>query len=200
MSDGTTRRRESVVTHSFRRNSFTPERTYRLESDALTWTEGAKSGRVAYRDIDRARIYSMPPYAGHTVRRTTLRGRFPGKLGIRAMHSVGLGDTEDRAESYFQFVEELLARIKAANPDLTIRVGQPWALYLFWLFLLACYFVLIPMMLLLLFGPGWLEGAVGLVILGTFLPIVWRMVRRGRPHVADASALYNTDMGRQADR
>jgi hypothetical protein len=189
--------RGTPPSHSFRASLFKKERTFRLEPDALVWAgDGGKPVRIAYGDIASAHIYSQPPYRGQAVRRTVLRGKFPGKLLIQAQHFAGFGNVEDRSESYFPFVEELLRRTKAANPGLAIRVGTPWPLYIFWLVLFVIFIAMIPLMLAILFDSGGnLEALGGLLIVAAALPMTWRIVRRGRPRLADADALYSSDIG-----
>jgi hypothetical protein len=185
-----------ALTHTVRPNLFTKELTYRLEPDALSWSRGEKSGRVPYAAILRAHIYSQPPYRGQTTRRTILRGKFPGKLTIQAMHYGGLGNVDDRADSYFPFVEALLARVEAANPALAVRVGQPWPLYVFFVVLFAFFILMVPLMILILFdGDGNLGALWGLLFVGVMLPMMWKLVSRGRPRKADAGALYTHDIG-----
>ncbi|MGH6923515.1 MAG: hypothetical protein ACRED5_07220 [Propylenella sp.] len=184
------------ATHTVRRSIFAKERTYRLEPDAVAWTEGKSSGRVRYADVKGIHIYSMPPAMGQTVRRTVLRGNFRRKLKIQATHFLGFGRTEDRAESYFRFMEQLLARITAANPQVAIHAGQGWPLYIFWLVIFLASIVILALGAIM-FAVGAFEAkalpAFAIVLL--FLPVSWRIIRRGRPRRADAGALHRADLG-----
>ncbi len=185
-----------VLAHSARLSLFSKERTYRLEPDALVWSEGDKSGRVPYDAIRHVHIYSIPPAMGRTVRRTVLKSDLSGKIVIAATHFVGFGKFEDRSDSYFAFMEALLARVTAARPDVPIRVGQSWPLYIFWVAMLVLSVAMIPLIAAITLDGGLQPKAIpAIVVLLLFLPVSWKIVRRGRPRYADASALRALDLG-----
>lgn len=187
---------DSAPAYSFRLSLLKKERTYRLEPDALVWIEGRKSGRVPYSDIRRVHIFSMPPAMGQTIRRVILTGAFRGKLKIAATHFKGLGRFEDRSGSYFPFAEALLARITTASPNVAIRAGQGWISYLFWTAMLVFIVIILAFGAIAFFAGGIAAPALpAFVILIAFLPVSWRIARRGRPRKADAGALYGSDLG-----
>jgi hypothetical protein len=186
----------STLTHSARLSLFSKERTYRLEPDALVWSEGNKSGRLPYDAVKYVHIYSVPPAMGQKVRRTILKSDLSPKVVIAGAHFAGLGQFEDRSDSYFAFVEELLARVTAARPDVPIRVGQSWLLYGFWVAMLVLSAILLPLMAIIIFDGGFEPRAIPAIgIMLVFLPVSWKIVRRGRPRFADASALRELDLG-----
>jgi hypothetical protein len=187
---------QSAPSYSFRLSVFSKEQTYRLQPDALVWTDGKTSRRVRYADVRRIHIVSMPPAMGRTLRRTVLRGRFRGRIIIGATHFLGLGRFVDRSDSYFPFAEALIARIVAANPGVFIWAGHGWANYLFWAAMFGLSVVFLAGGVIALLAGG-LEAKTLPVfaILVAFLPVSWRILRNGRPRKADPSALYTRDLG-----
>jgi hypothetical protein len=186
----------AAVAHRFRLNAFGKERAYCLEPDALVYDEGGKQHRIPYADIRSAHVYSTPRFRGQVLRRTILRGAFPGKHIIAAAHFAGVGSQEDRSESYFPFVDALLKRIEAANPDLTIYAGQPLALFVFWVFMLLVFIAMAPLMIAIMFDAGGFNAAAlgPLAVLVFVLPAAFRSAFAGPRRRMSADALYDTDL------
>jgi len=115
--------------HSLRLGPFHPERTYRLSADALEWEGAWSSGRLAFGEVDRIRFYKartlgVGGQASALRWRCSLRRRTGGTIILAPDHYVRPGLREDRQHSFNALTGELIARIRAANPAVTIDNQQ----------------------------------------------------------------------------
>ena len=114
--------------HSFRRNIFSSERTYRLGPDALQWREGKAVHSVPYRDIVEVREYRSKVWgalAAEMPRRIdfSLRCRDGRKIALDSVHHARFRVLENRSESCMALVDELRRRAAAANPQFKSSSG-----------------------------------------------------------------------------
>jgi Kdo2-lipid IVA lauroyltransferase/acyltransferase len=119
--------------YSFRANAFTPLRTYRLGSDALFWTSGGRDGRVGYGDVvavrlSRGLMRGEAVVKSRTMQRLTLRSRSGEQLMLSPLNYVHFRRWEDRSATYAAFIDQLLGRLRHANPDLAIVTAFDWEL------------------------------------------------------------------------
>ena len=102
---------------------FGRERTYRLEYDAICWTDGRSEGRAVFGGITRVWLWHHP-LAGH---RCELR-HSRGKILLLSDHFPSFRTREDRSATYKPFVCELMSRIAVGNPRAEFLAGPPWLL------------------------------------------------------------------------
>ncbi len=120
------------LTYSFRINRFSPVTTYRQEPDSLYWTDGRREGRIAYAAVEKVQGYKVRYWGSSaTYWRCVLRGKDGPPLYLQAAHYIGFRSYEDRTEAYIPFVQQLEARVAAANPNAIFEGGRHWkaALY-----------------------------------------------------------------------
>jgi len=108
--------------HSFRRNLFAPERTYRLGPDGLEWSDGGSAGAIPYRDIEAVREYKSKvrgALAAHLPRRFDYEVdcRDGSTIVLNSRHYTGFLAAEDRSASCTALAAELRNRVALANPD-----------------------------------------------------------------------------------
>jgi hypothetical protein len=122
--------------YSFRLSPFRRQATYRLTDRALTWTEGDQHGELAYSDIRGIRIHDgvgLQQYP--TFRRCIITPTQGPALTLSSNHFrnfIILFDSQLRA--YQPFIDELLRRIAATNPNVEYYIGYRLA---FWLIAVA---------------------------------------------------------------
>lgn len=175
-----------------RPNIFVRERTWRLEDDAITWTGAAGSGRVAFADIDHARIFWTPGFgAMQGFGRTVLHPRQGERIILQGGYYRGLGRVEDRAAAYAPFADAALRKVVAANPRATIIRGIGWPLWIFWLaILIVAPLMFVFALAVLIEGEFPLGAVIYLGIVAAFLPAAWKVaVRDGPPRALDPAAL-----------
>lgn len=180
-----------VFEHAFRASVFSRERRYRLTVDALEWDDGEKRGSVPLRDVTQVRIFHQPGGGfTRTMRRTIVSTRSAGTIMLSSNHYVRLAKIEDRPESYLPFVEALVARVAAANPQARFVAGHGWGLWLLWLAVLIGSILVLALTVLVFLGGGapW-QAAIYVAILIGYLPIGWQVVRGSRPRIVDPRAL-----------
>jgi hypothetical protein len=86
---------------------------------------------MAFRDIDRVRLYRVRAQDGDMIERCKLHA---GKrtIVLQSMHIAAWCRVEDRRTAYEAFVRELLIRVAHANRGATISAGAPWPARLGW--------------------------------------------------------------------
>jgi Kdo2-lipid IVA lauroyltransferase/acyltransferase len=113
--------------YSFRIDRWSAESTYRLERDALRWTNACGEGCAAYASITKVRFYKAR-YVGSrkTYWRCDLRDRRGRRIRLQAAHHAQDGGIEDRSAAYVPFVRQLETRIRTANPAATFIAAGHW--------------------------------------------------------------------------
>ncbi|MGE0747086.1 MAG: hypothetical protein AB7K86_17650 [Rhodospirillales bacterium] len=147
------------------------------------WDAGGRDNGIAYADVTRLNVYTAPlGVAGLPLRRCVVRSRRGGRIVLQGTHYVRLGVTEDRRDAYGPFVDTLVRRAAAANPELAVIVGQSWAMWLVWLAILAgIVAVSVLSVVALIDGDFPWQAAIFVALVLGFAPTAWRIVRRDRP-------------------
>jgi Kdo2-lipid IVA lauroyltransferase/acyltransferase len=120
----------AALEHSFRLTLFNSEQTYRLAPDALEWRTFWSTGRLAYSEISRIRLYKVRSI-GAAGQLSALRWRcaLHARAGTRVVlapdHYRGLTLREDRKHSFDPFVNELITRVSAVNPGVKLVIDRP---------------------------------------------------------------------------
>jgi len=117
--------------YCFRRSARTPQLIFWIEGDALWWSGDDEKQRLEFPDIREVRLTERYPQ-----RRSALGGKriwvaeFVGSRGaatvLSPLHLNRDGRWDDRSGDYYRFLNELLDRLKAANPNLAIVHRQHW--------------------------------------------------------------------------
>jgi hypothetical protein len=172
-------------TYAFRASAFSAERSYRLGPDALEWRDDRREGRIAYREIAKVNLSSVP-MLGQTKAQGRCVLRSAGRKTLLVSASFRGLVTEDRSASYVPFVRELMLRIAAANPKASFIAGQGWGLWLFWIvILIGAVVILGGALILTILGQLPVAAGGSLFVLLLCLPIGWRVVRHGPPRPFD---------------
>ena len=180
--------------YSFRLSLFSKQASYRLTEKSLVWSEGAARGELAFSDIRRIRIYESPgARRAPRFRRCVITPK-DGRARVLSSNDLNGAIFESRMKTYLPFVDELLRRLLAQNPNVEYICGlamAAWAVF-------AAIFVVLAITWLLVFvalGAALFEGEqIGLILvllvaLGgvaaiTLIP-TWRSVSRNRPRRFD---------------
>jgi hypothetical protein len=113
------------VSYAHRAKPFSLEAEFRFKPDHLSVAQGKRSGNFPYRDIMMIRLLYKP-------KNTTNEG-YEAKIYRRDKHTAslsniswkGLIDLERKDAQYRAFIEELVSRVQAANPDVVLQAGMP---------------------------------------------------------------------------
>jgi hypothetical protein len=189
----------NVVSYRFRLSLASTEVTYELTDTMLYWANRTHS--IALADVQSMRTYDVPglSQAGAPAFARCVIRRANGRVIVINSNSfVSFGNFEDRSESFERFVDALIPRIAAANPQTQFLCGMPPLLWWFWIAILVAVVLVGPMAGLLLivnmvsnrsFPPA-LLFTTGL-LLGILFQIFTfvRTLRRNRPHRYDPRAL-----------
>jgi Kdo2-lipid IVA lauroyltransferase/acyltransferase len=121
--------------YSYRANAFSRERSFWLESSTLSWSSGDEENRVGYRDVEEVRLSReyMPGEAAlqkKVMWRLYLRSRSGKRLVLSPVHYVRFRTWEDRSAAYAAFINALLARLRAAEPNLKVIAEHHWTMRL----------------------------------------------------------------------
>ena len=181
--------------HSVRNSLASGERTFRLSNDALCWTEFGRAQRcLAYADIRAMQLVSYASPIGRALQ-CMLRSKAGGKIKLRSAHYRGLGDFEDRTNTYGPFIRALAGRIGAANPDATFIAGST-GLWILWLVVGLIWVGVVGLLSLALFETSLLGTlAIALGFGAVFPPLIWREVRSGGAKTFDPHTPPGTLLG-----
>ena len=180
--------------YSFRLSLFSKQASYRLTDKSLVWSEGAERGELAFSDIRRIRVYESPgARRAPRFRRCVITPK-DGRVRVLSSNDLNGAIVESRMKRYLPFVDELLRRLAAQNPNVEYVCGlamAAWAVF-------AAIFAALAITWLLAFvalGVALFEGEqIGLisfllVLLGVVAAITLiptrRSVRRNRPRRFD---------------
>jgi hypothetical protein len=184
-------------TYRFRLSRFRKEATYRLTDAGLAWSDGAREDALAYADMRQMRIYDTPGVSGMPgFTRCTIKRRTGRAVILSSNHFGGIGDWESRSESFRPFVDALVRRAAAANPQIAFISGMPMALWVTWIVLMVALLIVTPLGVaaVVIGGAEMSAGAYSAfaicagLLLG-FFPLL-RLVRRNRPRRFDGREGY----------
>ena len=166
--------------HTVRNSLIDKERTFSLGADALNWRDEAGEGHMAYADVRDMCLIGYTSLIGE-ARQCSLRGRGGGKVKIRSAHYRGLGNFEDRTETYAPFVAGLAKRVAARAPDAAFIAGST-GLRIVWLVLGVLCAIVVGLLVLSLFEgvPPAAPAIVAVAICIAAVPIAIRRVRSDR--------------------
>jgi KDO2-lipid IV(A) lauroyltransferase len=109
-------------TYAYRAHPFTSEKTFRLEPEGLTWTEGGRPRTLAFADLAAVKIYlERIPGSSASYWACVLYGRDGGRLKLGAAHRTGLFSVENRSAAYLPFIHAVTTRLDAVRPGLPHR-------------------------------------------------------------------------------
>lgn len=158
------------------------EQVLRANSYELTVVQGSQSQTIALQDIAIVRVTPHGQFAWPAGAECELVTYDKERIIVRSMHQTGLWTVEDRSQQYAPFVQSLVEHIALANPQASFVTGRTWAMWTLW-----CGILLLSAMALSLAiwvaGSGQLpwQSAPILMLLGTALPLSWRIARDGTP-------------------
>lgn len=117
------------ATHSYRPSFWHATWTVSAEADGLRYETGkGKSGLIPYGDIARVRVSkSTPP--GPPGFRMKIFARGGRRLLVTSAHFCGAFRTEDRPDSYREFVSAAMAGMAARGDSIRFEAGDGWAAY-----------------------------------------------------------------------
>lgn len=185
----------SEPAHSVRNSLIDQERSFSLGADALNWRDAAGEGQMAYADVRDMRLIGYTSPIGE-ARQCTLRGRLGGRVKIRSAHYRGLGNFEDRTETYAPFVAGLAKRVAAQSPQAKFIAGST-GLRIVWLVLGVLCAIVVGLLVLSLFEgvPPAAPAIVAVAICVAAVPIAIRRLRADRARSFDPEALPKDLLG-----
>ena len=178
----------------YRRRASTIEKTevlWRAQADRLEQVapDGTVVTTVPYRHVQRLRLAFAPGRFQTERFLMELRGA-SSRLVITNMHFVRIGQFENRAETFFPLVRQVVAGVHAQNPAAQFSAGEQPSLYWLMLGLNAAVFGLLAMIVLFLpIVPGNLplSALVKAGILVFSLPMLLSWAINARPRRFDPS-------------
>jgi hypothetical protein len=183
-------------TYTLRLSLASEEATYRLGENALQVTTASGTRTLPFAEIGFVRIYESPGLISLTGQiapafaRCVIRPRHGRAIVLSSNHFLALGRFEDRSAAFRPFVEALIARVAAVNPNAEFMSGMPPALWWTWVTLLALVALVTPAFIVVIvkeLAAGralqFPAIAASLIVLATALGIVSyaRVLRRNRP-------------------
>lgn len=121
--------------YSYRPRAFSRERSFWLEPHALGWSYGDEEDRISYRDVDEVRLYRLFMRGAAAIDkkvmwRLHLYCRSGERLVVSPLHYAGFRSWEDRSTAYLNFTNQLLGRLRTADPNLKIIAEHHWTMRL----------------------------------------------------------------------
>jgi hypothetical protein len=130
------------LSYQCRSSILNSERIWYLTSDALV-RKGVPDRRLHFTDMRRISLFGVPGMRYRGSQFTPAGGACRVKpkhgpaMSLSSTHFLGFGRFEDRSQAYRPFVDALVQRAAAANPDIAIRLGWPAWLWTVWLVILV---------------------------------------------------------------
>jgi hypothetical protein len=178
---------ETECVYAFRPDALGGTRTYRLTTDALTWTdEGQSLDGVFFDDIAEIRLAYAPSRIARNRYRTQVILRQGGMTEFSNMSYAGFANFEDRSDDYVAFVRALHRRLATIDRRPLYRKGSSVAGYLASILITVLVFAGLVCGALMLFnwgGPG--IAIIKIAILLFFIPTLLGYLRRAVPAFYD---------------
>jgi KDO2-lipid IV(A) lauroyltransferase len=121
--------------YSYRPGAFSRERSLWLEPHALGWSRGDEEGRIFYGDVDEVRHYRLFMRGAAAIDkkvmwRLHLHCRSGERIIVSPLHYAGFRSWEDRSAAYVNFTNQLMGRLRTADPNLKIITEHHWTMRL----------------------------------------------------------------------
>ncbi|WP_306251767.1 hypothetical protein [Parvularcula sp. IMCC14364] len=169
-----------------RRHSFLDrvERVYRLEEEAVIEIRPQKKIEIRLDDVVEFRLCHLPTTEKPNRYMTTIKNSKGECIQFDNMHYRAKGGLEERSLAYRDFVEPLVAALRAENPNLLVRSGGARWYYI--LRMMEGLGLALAVMLGILFIPmtdGWFSaiGILKIVAVLALLPLAVRWAIKIRP-------------------
>jgi hypothetical protein len=109
-----------------RQRPLLPECHFRIEPDALSWTDatGRALGRVPFADFTAMRLAYAPSRFAMRRWQLELRVHDGPPVRIASQHYAGIARYEDRGAAFRPFVLALRQALQRARPDLPVHCGS----------------------------------------------------------------------------
>lgn len=165
------------------------ETLWRALPDRLEYyaSDGALRGVVPYDKVQKVRLAFAPGRFQQTRFLMELTGA-RSQVTLTNVHFVGIGQFEDRTDSFFPLVRAVVAGVQAASPSATFQAGERPAFYLLQLaFVVAALGLLALVLIGLPLVPGnfTLSAIVKLAVIAVSLPLLLSWIMHARPRRFD---------------
>jgi hypothetical protein len=175
-----------TITYAKRQTAFDrEEHQWRVEPEALIWVRpGGESLTAPWRDVVAVRAAFAPTRWKPWRHVLEIVNRQGPRLLIDNAHLRGVGDFEDRSETFSRFALACIASIETAAPSARGWIGAGWGRYLGQAGFAGAVILLATIVLLAL--PSALGGTVllKLALIGAMLPLAAVWLVRSRPRRA----------------
>jgi hypothetical protein len=175
---------EPVAVYRYRPRLMGGEFELALAPDALEWTSGMRSGRLAYGDIKRVRVAFQPSNLMTKRCVCEIWPRNGGRLTVSSSSARSLLDSTDHGPEFRAFVTELVGKIGAAGGAVKLEAGM--AAWRWWPMMLITVLVLGGAFVLGLRALFTGETVFGVAVLGFGGLLAWQMgnlIGRNRPRI-----------------
>jgi hypothetical protein len=171
-----------MTAYTQRPHAFSPERTYALGPEDLTWKDDKSEGRLAYADFTEVRLAYAPTRVQKNRFLLTLVGKQGKPLQISNASYRSLADFEDRSLGYSRFVVALHRAVAVANPGVRFVSGNTRGQYTL-NGLMAAFAVAVMvagLVFFIAFGLVWV-ALIKMGLMAYYLPSLLRYLGRNRP-------------------
>lgn len=101
------------------------EITFKLEPDALVWSDGKHKGRLPLHQIESVRIVFRPANLYMQRYRVDVRQRLGQRVWFSNVSYRGMVEMESHDKPFSAFVRELMRRVAKASPKAQFFGGEP---------------------------------------------------------------------------
>ena len=170
-----------TIRYSYRSRPMSAETALTLERNQLLAERGTQSFTVSYRDVAAIWLSFMP-------RGAYLTG-YRAKIYVNNRRTITVDDTtfasfftqERQGAEYRAFLQALIARVQAANPQAQIMGGRPFWTQAATIVFGAIFCALLPIMGLMTLTAGqWTTGLMFTVFAMVFWLWTWMFIQRNR--------------------
>lgn len=168
-----------------RRSALEKERRWFLRTDSFGWVAEDFRDECPFVEVMQIRLEYAPGRFVEKMYRCEVRMRSGKAWHLQSQHFAGLAQFEDRGEIYRDWVENLISRVSAQQPQCRFVCGVSWLSWLFNSLFLCGSLLLLAMVLFFLWtAVGW-WAILKMLIIAFFLPRAFLWITRNRPKPFD---------------
>ena len=175
-----------MATYTYRRSAFESEKAFHLDDASLTIEEAdGTNTKFNYEDISLVRLTYAPGRLRSNNYQCTIESN-KGDHSFASSSFVSFANFRSDPLRYRAFVKELIAKLSAANPEVSLRSGKTRKGYIFSVVIMLALFFAIALLIYLMgdymSSISWLK----FILILLLIPMALSYVMKNRPGVFTA--------------
>jgi hypothetical protein len=178
-----------MTSYFFRKSALEKGKTFSLDEDALVIDDAASASiRVPFKDITTIRL----SYAPDRMRRNNFQCAVEspqGKYAFMSTSYVSLANFKSDSQRYATMVKELISKVAAANPTVSLVSGKPKFAYRLSIILMIAGFLAVAMLIYFLgetmSSVSWMK----FILILLLIPMAFSYIMKNKPGTFSAESI-----------